>query len=458
MCYSIPVAMSLVYVNGDTTHTFTRDNVPNLISLNEDETDSGLGSSHSNPAHSPDMSGDREGRGEESFEDYGAAEEQEPELLDPFGDKKTIVNLVHNNSGTFNRTASVRRSIRRPSPASVRRTPSFGFSSSNMKGSPGTHPHAHHDLLDPDADDWNSVDSFQREDDVYQLTQQMEKLQNQVSTLVQNQANQEDNVSKLKQDNAGLTERCSLLEEQLKDQEMKYEERLRDDHRKNMDLLQRMERDKQLELEHRNTRLTTLESEISQLRKETFSLQSLTEKLRLEKLHYNDKLNEAERQVSELSEENNRLKELSRREREETARKAVTHEQESGELHRELQILKAYKIDNERYTATHSRVAPERVRELEQELQRVKQENIKLEEANQDLNLMVVSGHIQEGKSLLQSNMGSLFSEFADSSKDEMLDALKEQQEVNRKLKDYVDRILVDVLERAPHLLEVRPN
>lgn len=29
--------------------------------------------------------------GEESFEDYGAAEEQEPELLDPFGDKKTIV-------------------------------------------------------------------------------------------------------------------------------------------------------------------------------------------------------------------------------------------------------------------------------------------------------------------------------------------------------------------------------
>ena len=39
-----------------------------------------------------------------------------------------------------------------------------------------------------------------------------------------------------------------------------------------------------------------------------------------------------------------------------------------------------------------------------------------------------------------------------------MLDALKEQQEVNRKLKDYVDRILVDVLERAPHLLEVRPN
>ena len=51
--------MSLVYVNGDTTHTFTRDNVPNLISLNEDETDSGLGSSHSNPAHSPDMSGDR---------------------------------------------------------------------------------------------------------------------------------------------------------------------------------------------------------------------------------------------------------------------------------------------------------------------------------------------------------------------------------------------------------------
>ena len=37
-----------------------------------------------------------------------------------------------------------------------------------------------------------------------------------------------------------------------------------------------------------------------------------------------------------------------------------------------------------------------------------------------------------------------------------MLSALREQQEVNRKLKDYVDKMLVDVLERAPHLLEVR--
>lgn len=81
----------------------------------------------------------------------------------------------------------------------------FSCYSSSMKGSPGTHPHALHD--DPDADDWNSVDSFQRDDDVYHLTQQMEKLQNQVSTLVQSQANQEDNVSKLRQDNAGLTER-----------------------------------------------------------------------------------------------------------------------------------------------------------------------------------------------------------------------------------------------------------
>ncbi|GAU88405.1 hypothetical protein RvY_01113 [Ramazzottius varieornatus] len=450
--------MSLVSVNGDATSTFIRDNVPNLISLNEDETDSGLGSSHSNSTHSPDMSADREGRGEESFEDYGAAEEQEPELLEPFGDKKTIVNLINSNSGTFNRTASVRRSIRRPSPATVRRTPSFGFSSSSMKGSPGTHPPARYENDDPDADDWNSVDSFQREDDVYQLTQQMEKLQNQVSVLVQSQVNQEDNVSKLKQDNAALTERCLLLEEQLKDQELKYEERLKEDHRKNMDHLQRLERDKQLELEHRNTRVSTLEAEVSQLRTETFSLQSLTEKMRLEKSHYNDRLSEAERQVTELSEENSRLKEASRREREEAAKKAATHEQEAAELHHELEMLKAYKIDNERYAATHSRVAPERVRDLEQELQRVKQENIKLEEVNQDLNLMVVSGHIQEGKSLLQNNMGSLFSEFTDSSKDEvnMLEALREQQEVNRKLKDYVDRILVDILERAPHLLEVR--
>jgi hypothetical protein len=79
------------------------------------------------------------------------------------------------------------------------------FGSSSVKGSPGAHPHALQD--DPDADDWNSVDSFQREDDVYQMTQQMEKLQSQLSILIQSQANQEDSASKLRQDNAGLTER-----------------------------------------------------------------------------------------------------------------------------------------------------------------------------------------------------------------------------------------------------------
>ena len=76
---------------------------------------------------------------------------------------------------------------------------------SSLKGSPGTHSHdADHD---PDADDWNSVDSFQREDDVYLLTQQMEKLQNQLSTVIQGRADQDSNVSKLRQDNAGMTER-----------------------------------------------------------------------------------------------------------------------------------------------------------------------------------------------------------------------------------------------------------
>lgn len=43
------------------------------------------------------------------------------------------------------------------------------------------------------------------------------------------------------------------------------------------------------------------------------------------------------------------------------------------ELQHELEQLRNYKIENERYSATHSRVVPERVRELEQELQRYKQ-------------------------------------------------------------------------------------
>ncbi|OQV25728.1 putative Rab11 family-interacting protein 3 [Hypsibius exemplaris] len=452
--------MSVVYVNGSNGSSLDRNA---KYPTNEDETDSALGSSHSNSTHSPDMTGERDVivNGEEHFEDYGVAEEPDPEAFNPFGDiKKSLSNQLNGLGGTFNRTASVRRSFRRPSPASVRRTPSFGVSSSSLKGSPGAHPRngALHDGADPDADqdDWNSVDSFQRDDDVYLLTQQMEKMQNQLAAGLQSRADQEENISKLRQDNAGMTERCSLLEEQLKDQEVKYEERLREEHRKNMDLLQRLERDKTNELENRNTRITVLETELSQLRNDTLLLNTQMEKFRLEKSHYFDRLGEAERQVSELTEENNRLKESLRRERDEAAKNAAIHDQELAEVQHEVDGLRTYKIEHERYAVSHSRVAPERVRDLEQELQRVKQENVKLEESNQELNTFIVSNHIQEGQAMLRNDMGSLFSEFTDSSKDEMLSALKEQQEVNRKLKDYVDKMLVDVLERAPHLLEVR--
>ncbi|XP_055338725.1 rab11 family-interacting protein 4B-like [Paramacrobiotus metropolitanus] len=442
--------MSVVYVNGSSFDPVKFQST--RTTSNDEETDSALGSSHSNSTHSPDIPAlDRDVHGEERFEDYGAAEEAEPELLAPFGEKKSVLNTVNGGGAGFNRTASVRRSFRRPSPATVRRTPSFGISNSSMKGSPGTHPHAHHD--DPDADDWNSVDSFQRDDDVYHLTQQMEKLQNQVSVLVQSQANQEDNVSKLRQDNAGLTERCTLLEEQLREQEMKYEERLKNEHRKNMDLLQRLERDKNNELENRNNRITTLEVEVNQLRNESLLVKAQAEKFKLEKAHYQDKLIEAERQMSELSEEAGRLKETLRREREDIAKKTTAHDQELIELQLELEQLRSYKIENERYTSTHNRIAPERVRELESELQRVKQENVKLEESNQELNTHLLHNQVEQGRALLRTDMGSLFSEFSDTTRDEAVEALKEY---NRQLKEYVDRILAGVLERAPELLEIR--
>jgi hypothetical protein len=47
--------------------------------------------------------------------------------------------------------------------------------------------------------------------------------------------------------------------------------------------------------------------------------------------------------------------------------------QELADVHNELEALRNYKLENERYALSHSRVAPERVRELEMELQRVKQ-------------------------------------------------------------------------------------
>ena len=88
-----------------------------------------------------------------------------------------------------------------------------------------------------------------------ELNTKVRQLQDQVSCLSENQAVNDERYSRVKADNVTLTAKIHILEENIREIEMRGEERLGEEQRRNREIIQRMEREKQLEIENYTIRL-----------------------------------------------------------------------------------------------------------------------------------------------------------------------------------------------------------
>ena len=93
------------------------------------------------------------------------------------------------------------------------------------------------------------------EEDVIELNNKVQHLQDQVGILSDNQVATDERYSRVKADNVQLTARIHVLEENIREIEMRGEERLEDEQRRNRDIIQRLEREKHLEIENYSIRL-----------------------------------------------------------------------------------------------------------------------------------------------------------------------------------------------------------
>uniref|UniRef100_A0A8C6LRU0 RAB11 family interacting protein 4 (class II) b n=1 Tax=Nothobranchius furzeri TaxID=105023 RepID=A0A8C6LRU0_NOTFU len=135
------------------------------------------------------------------------------------------------------------------------------------------------------------------------------------------------------------------------------------------------------------------------------------------------------------------------------------------DLRRELEHLQLYKLEAEkpgRSRSSSSGLADFNSRtrevELEHEVKRLKQENQKLREQNEDLNGQILSLSLYEAKSLFatQTKAQSLAAEIDNASKDQLMEALKEQEEINLRLRQYMDKIILNILDHNPSILEIK--
>ena len=152
------------------------------------------------------------------------------------------------------------------------------------------------------------------EEDVIELNNKVQHLQDQVGLLSENQAATDERYSRVKADNVQLTARIHVLEENIREIEMRGEERLGDEQRRNRDMIHRLEREKQLEIENYSIRLQGLEKEQRMLCEEVSSLRSQLDKTREEKAEVEEQLNEAEVVLAQEQEEHRLLQQSRARE------------------------------------------------------------------------------------------------------------------------------------------------
>ncbi|XP_018617493.1 rab11 family-interacting protein 4B isoform X2 [Scleropages formosus] len=350
------------------------------------------------------------------------------------------------------------------------------FHNSNLSSSNGSTEDLFRDSIDScDAD----------------ITEKVSYLEKKVTELENDSLMNGDLKSKLKQENTQLVHRVHELEEQIKDQEARAEQTMEEELRRHRDAYSKLEREKNTQIELLSNRVQQLEEENGEMKVNMSRLKSQTEKLDEEKQRMTDKLEDTSLRLKDEMDLYRKMMDKLKQNRHEFQKEREAMQELIEDLRRELEHLQLFKLETERPSRTRSSTssvsefnAKTRETELEHEIKRLKQrlspqdfpyelqhlvsagarllpslmENQKLREQNDDLNGQILSLSLHEAKNLFatQTKAQSLAAEIDNASRDELMEALKEQEEINFRLRQYMDKIILAILDHNPSILEIK--
>ncbi|XP_059010041.1 rab11 family-interacting protein 3 isoform X4 [Mustela lutreola] len=288
-------------------------------------------------------------------------------------------------------------------------------------------------------------------------------LEKRVSELEKDTAANGEQHSRLRQENLQLVHRANALEEQLKEQELRACEVALEEARRHRELVCKMERERSIEVESLQARLQQLDEENGELRSCTPCLKANIERLEEEKQKLLDEIEELSLRLSDEQENRRKLGDRLSHERHQFQRDKEATQELIEDLRKQLEHLQLFKLEAEQRRGRGSSVGLQeynsrtRESELEQEVRRLKQDNRTLKEQNDELNGQIINLSIQGAKNLFSTSFSeSLAAEISSVSRDELMDAIQKQEEINFRLQDYIDRIIVAIMETNPSILEVK--
>lgn len=261
-------------------------------------------------------------------------------------------------------------------------------------------------------------------EDVQDLNHKLELLQRQVINLADTQMGSDDRTTRAKTEYAVLQAKYHMMEEQLREMEMRSEERLVEEQKRYRELLARVEREAELKNENCQIRIQTLEAETMAQREEIQRLRTQCDKQSMELSQTEEKLETARFNLS-IAQEN--LIEARVHEKSFLADKNQSEQMIIMELHREIERIRAetqaVMVSVRKSNLHHSSASslslesnasldPYKDELLQTELEDLKRQNRQLIEANEELQAMLLNKNIEEGRNLL--NGGTSMANLAD--------------------------------------------
>ncbi|VDN95045.1 unnamed protein product [Brugia pahangi] len=231
-----------------------------------------------------------------------------------------------------------------------------------------------------------------------EICSQVSSLSKKVNELEEERMNSAEEKARLRADNAVLTERVHILEEQLQAAEQRWKEKLIEEKSRNRDIISRMEREKQLEIESAALKYQMLEKDCAGLRKEKDKMQNDMLHLQLNLESAQDQLIEANAMCETLEETRIKIERDFKRFREEAQQDIDSSSELVEELSRQTDELRRQK--NEALPRTS---VTEQIVSLENEVNRYRKENKELKRQIEDLQAQLIHDSIEAGQNLLKN-------------------------------------------------------
>ncbi|CAJ0932385.1 unnamed protein product, partial [Mesorhabditis belari] len=290
--------------------------------------------------------------------------------------------------------------------------------------------------------------TFSDSDDI---TTQVSTISKRLNEMEENHSLTNEERNRLKLENAVLNERYHALEEDLIATEQRYKEKLDEERARTKDLMGRLEREKQLENESAQLKYQVLEKDFLQLKKEREKFADENRHLKENNEKLKDEVAEANLLAEDLENERIKLEREYKRFQQETQHEIDSSSEMVEELSRQTEELRS------RASMPRQGSIAEQMVSLEDEVARLRAECRELKKNNEELQTQMLQESVERGRSLLEDGMGvSLAEELNGKDTTELVNALREQEICNQKLRVYINGILMRVIETHPEILEQR--